>query len=75
MIEPLADDQPGRREQIGIVAPYAKDFCTTRNRLRVSARGKLHLCLLGAHGIDLKPLQQADDQLGEARVYAAVPLV
>jgi len=51
--------EPGR---IGIIAPYAKDFCATCNRLRVSARGKLHLCLFGDHGIDLRPLLQDDDQ-------------
>lgn len=54
--------QPGRPGQIGIIAPYARDFCATCNRLRVSARGKLHLCLFGDHGIDLKPLLQNDSQ-------------
>lgn len=54
--------QPGRPGRIGIIAPYAKDFCATCNRLRVSARGKLHLCLFGDHGIDLRPLLQSDDQ-------------
>jgi len=52
--------QPGR---IGIIAPYSKDFCATCNRLRVSARGKLHLCLFGDHGIDLRPLLASDDQI------------
>lgn len=54
--------QPGRPGRIGIIAPYAKDFCGTCNRLRVSARGKLHLCLFGDHGIDLRPLLQNDSQ-------------
>lgn len=52
--------EPGR---IGIIAPYSKDFCATCNRLRVSARGKLHLCLFGDHGIDLRPLLASDDQI------------
>jgi GTP 3',8-cyclase len=50
---------PGR---IGIIAPYSKDFCANCNRLRVSATGKLHLCLFGDAGIDLRPLLQRDDQ-------------
>lgn len=54
--------QPGRPGRIGIIAPYSKDFCATCNRLRVSARGKLHLCLFGDHGIDLRPLLQEDAQ-------------
>ena len=53
---------PGR---IGIIAPYAKDFCSSCNRLRVSARGKLHLCLFGDFGIDLRPLLQHDGQADE----------
>lgn len=53
---------PGQAGRIGIIAPYAKDFCANCNRLRVSARGKLHLCLFGDAGIDLRPLLQHDDQ-------------
>lgn len=56
---------PGGRGQIGIIAPYSKDFCTNCNRLRVSAKGKLHLCLFGDFGIDLRPLLQDDAQLEE----------
>ena len=60
---------PGR---IGIIAPYARDFCASCNRLRVSARGKLHLCLFGDFGIDLRPLLQHDGQADElvARIAA-----
>ncbi|MDW7551561.1 hypothetical protein R8374_22050, partial [Pseudoalteromonas peptidolytica] len=35
-------DYDGR---IGLIMPYSKDFCKSCNRLRVSALGKLHLCL------------------------------
>lgn len=51
--------------RIGIIAPYSRDFCTSCNRLRVSATGKLHLCLFGDGGIDLRPLLQQDGQKGE----------
>ena len=54
--------QGNRPGKIGIIAPYSKDFCTTCNRLRVSAKGKLHLCLFGDHGIDLRSLLQEDGQ-------------
>ena len=30
---------------IGFIAPYSKDFCQSCNRLRVTAQGKMHLCL------------------------------
>lgn len=52
--------EPGR---IGIIAPYSEDFCASCNRLRVSARGKLNLCLFGDRGIDLRPLLASDDQI------------
>ncbi|HAJ89466.1 MAG TPA: GTP 3',8-cyclase MoaA [Rhodospirillaceae bacterium] len=47
---------------IGLIAPYSKDFCKSCNRLRVSAKGNLHLCLFGDGGYALRPLLQSDDQ-------------
>lgn len=52
---------PGYRGRIGIIAPYARDFCAGCNRLRVTARGDLRLCLFGEFGIPLRPLLQSDD--------------
>ena len=51
---------PGYRGRIGIIAPYSKDFCAGCNRLRVTARGDLRLCLFGDFGIPLRPLLQSD---------------
>ncbi|MDN3609492.1 GTP 3',8-cyclase MoaA [Vibrio ostreicida] len=51
--------------EIGLIMPYEKDFCDSCNRLRVSARGKLHLCLFGDHGIELRDLLQTDAQTPE----------
>jgi cyclic pyranopterin phosphate synthase len=47
---------------IGIIAPYSKNFCKSCNRLRVTSRGKLMLCLFGEGGYDLRPYLQHDDQ-------------
>lgn len=47
---------------IGLIAPYGRDFCAGCNRLRVTARGELRLCLFGEFGVSLRPLLQADDQ-------------
>lgn len=67
---------PDAAGRIGIIAPYAQDFCATCNRLRLSAEGKLHLCLFGDGGLDLRPLLQHDDQLDElvARIVALTAL-
>lgn len=53
---------PDYAGRIGIIAPYAKDFCAGCNRLRVTARGDLRLCLFGDFGSPLRPLLQHDDQ-------------
>ena len=54
---------PAAKGRIGLIAPYARDFCASCNRLRVSARGQMHLCLFGEGGISLRPLLQSDAQL------------
>lgn len=40
---------------VGFIMPYSKNFCASCNRLRLSASGKLHLCLFGDEGVDLRP--------------------
>lgn len=52
---------PGYRGSVGIIAPYSRDFCRGCNRLRVTARGDLRLCLFGDFGVPLRPLLQSDD--------------
>lgn len=44
-------DYAGR---IGLIMPYSNDFCSSCNRLRVTSRGDLHLCLFSEHGISLR---------------------
>lgn len=53
---------PGSMGRIGLITPYSKDFCKTCNRLRVSSRGDLHLCLFGEGGISLRSYLQEDQQ-------------
>lgn len=48
--------------EIGLIMPYEKGFCETCNRLRISAMGKLHLCLFGDHGVELRDLLEQDQQ-------------
>lgn len=62
---------PDYRGTIGLIAPYAKDFCANCNRLRVTARGDLRLCLFGSLSHTLRDLLQTDDQIDalQARIY------
>jgi cyclic pyranopterin phosphate synthase len=50
---------------IGLIAPYSKDFCKSCNRLRISARGELHLCLFGEGGTSIRHFLQSADQSEE----------
>ena len=45
------DDAPGT---VGVISPLAHDYCETCNRVRLSADGRLKLCLFGDHHIDLR---------------------
>lgn len=56
---------PSSRGRIGLIAPYSPGFCASCNRLRVSARGELHLCLFGERGHPLRDLLQRDAQRPE----------
>lgn len=62
------DDGPAReychpdyRGRIGLITPYATDFCQTCNRLRVSAQGRLHLCLFADQGIEMLDVIRGGD--------------
>lgn len=47
--------------RLGIIAPYAPGFCDSCNRLRITARGRLKLCLFGEGDVELRDLLQSDD--------------
>ena len=51
---------PDHKGRIGLIAPYGPGFCDSCNRLRVTARGKLRLCLFGDGGVELRDLLQDD---------------
>ena len=51
--------------KFGIIAPYSKDFCSTCNRLRITAKGELRLCLFGNTGTNLRPYLQNHNQKDE----------
>ncbi len=58
---------PKFKGKFGIIAPYSKDFCKACNRLRITSRGDLRLCLFGNSGINLRHLLKNDDQINELR--------
>jgi len=57
------DGAPGT---VGVISPLAHDYCETCNRVRLSADGRLKLCLFGDNMIDLRtPLRSGG---GEAAI-------
>lgn len=47
---------PDKRGGIGLITPYAQDFCASCNRLRVTSAGRLRLCLFGDRDLSLRHL-------------------
>ena len=60
---------PDFKGKIGIIAPYAKDFCASCNRLRISSRAGLRLCLFGEGEHSLRHLIQDSSQRPEMQEF------
>ncbi|MCT7358870.1 GTP 3',8-cyclase MoaA [Thalassolituus pacificus] len=52
---------PDYAGRVGLIMPYSKDFCASCNRLRVSSKGELFLCLFADEHQSLRELLQSDD--------------
>lgn len=64
---------PDYAGRVGLIAPYAPGFCDGCNRLRITARGALRLCLFGELGVDLRDLLQDDEpEALKARITTAL---
>ena len=47
---------PDYQGKVGLIMPYSTDFCSSCNRVRVTATGLLLLCLGQEHSMDLKSI-------------------
>jgi len=65
---------PGTVSRIGFISPHSHNFCGYCNRVRVSAEGRLLLCLGQEHSVDLRRVLRAypgdRDRLQQAIVAA-----
>lgn len=65
---------PGFSNQIGFISPHSANFCGSCNRVRVTAEGRLLLCLGNEHSVDLRAvLREAPEQLS-AQIMAAMAI-
>ncbi|RUM88775.1 MAG: GTP 3',8-cyclase MoaA [Thermodesulfatator sp.] len=63
---------PGARGRVGFIAALSRHFCDRCNRLRLTAEGRLRLCLFSEEEYDLRPyLRQGRKALQEALQEAA----
>ena len=61
-------------QRVGFISPHSHNFCDTCNRVRVTAEGRLLLCLGQEHSVDLRRVLRAhpsdDDKLRQALIEA-----
>ena len=65
------------QSRIGFISPHSHNFCSTCNRVRVTAEGRLLLCLGNEHSVDLRAvLRQHPGDLDALKraIVAALPL-
>jgi len=60
----------GSETQVGFISPHSHNFCHLCNRVRVTAEGRLLLCLGNEHSVDLRQVLREEnyqfDQLSQA---------
>ncbi len=47
---------PGTRTKIGFISPHSHNFCESCNRVRITCKGEMYLCLGQDDKVDLMPL-------------------
>lgn len=57
---------PGSNSRIGFISPHSENFCSTCNRVRLTAEGRLLLCLGHENSIDLRAVTRANPGSVEA---------
>lgn len=45
---------PGAAGAVGVISPLSHEYCGSCNRVRLTADGRLRLCLFGDHALDLR---------------------
>src|SRR5205814_5007533 len=50
---------PGARGVVGFISPVTEPYCGTCNRMRLTAEGRFHLCLLNDDELDVRAALRA----------------
>jgi cyclic pyranopterin phosphate synthase len=66
----------GAQGAIGVITPLSHDYCERCNRVRLTADGRLRLCLFGDHSLDLRSPLRNGAAIGElAEIFRAGMLI
>ncbi|MBV9333647.1 MAG: GTP 3',8-cyclase MoaA [Candidatus Eremiobacteraeota bacterium] len=66
----------GARGAIGVITPLSHDYCERCNRVRLTADGRLRLCLFGDHALDLRsPLRNGATVEQLAEIFRSAMLI
>jgi cyclic pyranopterin phosphate synthase len=61
---------------VGVISPLSHDYCDRCNRVRLTADGRLRLCLFGDHAVDLRgPLRAGAGMDGIAALLQSAMLI
>jgi cyclic pyranopterin phosphate synthase len=67
---------PGAAGAVGVISPLSHDYCERCNRVRLTADGRLRLCLFGDHALDLRsPLRSGATMPELARLLGSAMLI
>lgn len=61
---------PGTQTRVGFISPHSHNFCESCNRVRITCKGELYLCLGQEDKVDLMPLLREYPQHDEPVIEA-----
>jgi cyclic pyranopterin phosphate synthase len=67
---------PNAAGAVGVISPLSHDYCDRCNRVRLTADGRLRLCLFGDHALDLRtPLREGASTEDLADIFRSGMLI
>ncbi|VUD40558.1 GTP 3',8-cyclase [Thalassocella blandensis] len=66
----------GYQNKVGFISPHSENFCASCNRIRITASGRLLLCLGNEHSIDLRGILRStnDDEFVMQEIVQAMEI-
>ena len=63
---------PGTSTKVGFISPHSHNFCESCNRVRITCKGELYLCLGQESKVDLMPILRANPDNDQALIDAII---